>query len=68
MHKRLKDPSLIIHKHKTSRVPKYEQLINSIRNAIHQGILHQGDLLPTINFITENYPFARDTVLKHFRC
>ncbi|MDZ7725274.1 MAG: GntR family transcriptional regulator [candidate division KSB1 bacterium] len=51
----------------SSKVPKYEQLVNSIRNAISQGILHQGDLLPSINSIADNYPIARDTVCKSFQ-
>lgn len=57
----------IINIDNSSKVPKYEQLVNSIRNAISQGVLHQGDVLPSINSIAENFPIARDTVCKSFQ-
>ncbi|MDZ7725266.1 MAG: GntR family transcriptional regulator [candidate division KSB1 bacterium] len=50
-----------------SKMPKYEQLVNSIRNSIRQGRLRQGDVLPSINAIVEHYPIARDTVCKSFQ-
>ena len=49
-----------------SKIPKYEQLIRSIQNAIKNGDLRRGDLLPSINSIAENHPIARDTVIKAF--
>ncbi|MBD3376962.1 GntR family transcriptional regulator [candidate division KSB1 bacterium] len=56
----------IINIDNTSKVPKYEQLIKSIQSAIKNGVLAQGDLLPSINSIAHENPIARDTVIKAF--
>ena len=34
-----------------SDLPKYQQLVNSIGNAIAEKVLNKGDLLPSVNKI-----------------
>ena len=43
-----------------SDIPKYQQLVNSINNAIAENLLEKGDLLPSVNSICkENQSFKR---------
>lgn len=49
-----------------SDIPKYQQLINAINNAIAKNILEKGDLLPSVNSICKENKLSRDTVFKAY--
>lgn len=49
-----------------SDVPKYQQLVNSINNAIAINLLNKGDLLPSVNSICKENKLSRDTVFKAY--
>lgn len=49
-----------------SSTPKYLQLGNSILNAIQQGLIKKGDLMPSINEISFEYEISRVTVEKGY--
>lgn len=49
-----------------SDMPKYQQLVNAINNAIAENILAKGDQLPSVNSICTNYKLSRDTVFKAY--
>jgi len=51
---------------KTSKTPKYKQIITSIENAIEVGTLKKGDKLPSLNKIRDQFALSRDTVLIAF--
>lgn len=44
-------------------VPKYKQIVLSVENAISEGKLKKGDLIPSINSICKKFSISRDTVL-----
>jgi DNA-binding transcriptional regulator YhcF (GntR family) len=56
----------LIHIDDTSPVPKYQQIINSIRESVKVGLLKKGHKLPSINEICEAYPIARETIVKAY--
>ncbi|MFN8358224.1 MAG: GntR family transcriptional regulator [Spirosomataceae bacterium] len=45
-----------------SKVPKYQQLVNTIIANVENGSLKNGDRLPSINEASEEYYLSRDTV------
>lgn len=49
-----------------SDIPKYQQLVNSINNAISENILAKGEQLPSVNTICKNNQLSRDTVFKAY--
>lgn len=49
-----------------SDVPKYQQLVNSITNAISEKLLNKGDLLPSVNSICNENKLSKDTVFKAY--
>lgn len=49
-----------------SDIPKYQQLVNGITNAIAENILQKGDLLPSVNAICKTNQLSRDTVFKAY--
>jgi DNA-binding transcriptional regulator YhcF (GntR family) len=49
-----------------SDIPKYQQLVNSINNAIAENVLVKGDLLPSVNGILKDNKLSRDTVFKAY--
>jgi DNA-binding transcriptional regulator YhcF (GntR family) len=49
-----------------SDIPKYQQLVNGINNAIAENILQRGDLLPSVNSICKKNQLSRDTVFKAY--
>ncbi|RVT79558.1 GntR family transcriptional regulator [Flavobacterium sufflavum] len=49
-----------------SDIPKYQQLVNSINNAIAENILAKGQLLPSVNSICQKNKLSRDTVFKAY--
>lgn len=46
--------------------PKYQQLVNSVTNAIANNFLSQGDPLPSVNTICKIHSLSRDTVFKAY--
>ncbi len=50
-----------------SSIPKYQQLVVSIQDSIREGILKEGDALPSINQIVQRYPVSKDTVIKAYK-
>lgn len=55
-----------IHIDDRSPVPKYQQVINCVKEAIRNGLLAKGQRLPSINEICEMYPVARETIVKAY--
>ncbi|MGE6353946.1 GntR family transcriptional regulator [Flavobacterium sp. NPDC079362] len=49
-----------------SDIPKYQQLVNGINNAIAENVLQKGDLLPSVNAICKTNQLSRDTVFKAY--
>ncbi len=49
-----------------SDIPKYQQIVNSINNAISNSLISYGDLLPSINSICNTHHLSRDTVFKAY--
>ena len=49
-----------------SRRPKYEQIVDSIMEAIQSGKLKKDQRIPSINEISEEYYLSRDTVEKAY--
>ncbi|WP_310560076.1 GntR family transcriptional regulator [Flavobacterium sp.] len=49
-----------------SDVPKYQQLVNSITNAIAENLLCKGNLLPSVNSICKENNLSKDTVFKAY--
>jgi DNA-binding transcriptional regulator YhcF (GntR family) len=49
-----------------SDIPKYQQIVNSINNAISNNVLSVGDILPSVNSICKTYSLSRDTVFKAY--
>lgn len=49
-----------------SDIPKYQQLVNSINNAIAENILIKGEQLPSVNTICKENQLSRDTVFKAY--
>ena len=49
-----------------SDIPKYQQIVNAINNAIGENILQKGGVLPSVNKICEANRLSRDTVFKAY--
>jgi DNA-binding transcriptional regulator YhcF (GntR family) len=49
-----------------SDIPKYQQLVKSISNAIAEKLLNKGDLLPSVNSICNENKLSKDTVFKAY--
>ncbi|MGE5943107.1 MAG: GntR family transcriptional regulator [Flavobacteriales bacterium] len=49
-----------------SDVPKYQQLVNAINDALSNNSLTSGDALPSVNNICNDYGLSRDTVFKAY--
>ncbi|MFI1770885.1 GntR family transcriptional regulator [Thalassobellus citreus] len=49
-----------------SDIPKYQQLVNAINNALANNTLSSGDALPSVNKICSTYNLSRDTVFKSY--
>lgn len=50
-----------------SDVPKYQQLVNAINNAIANSILSKGDALPSVNKVCKEFKLSKDTVFKSYQ-
>ncbi|MGV3764711.1 MAG: GntR family transcriptional regulator [Chitinophagaceae bacterium] len=46
---------------------KHEQLVNGILNAIQNKTLAQGDMLPSVNNLINEFGFARETIAKAYK-
>ncbi|WP_349267231.1 GntR family transcriptional regulator [Flavivirga aquatica] len=51
---------------KNSDIPKYQQLVNAINNALANNTMIAGDMLPSVNSICKDYKLSRDTVFKSY--
>ena len=61
------DPSLISFTiNHQSDIPKYQQIVNAINNAIGKNILQKGGVLPSVNKICKVNRLSRDTVFKAY--
>ena len=49
-----------------SRIPKYQQIVNSIINNISIGNLTIDQKIPSINMLSEEFYLSRDTVEKAY--
>lgn len=49
-----------------SRIPKYQQIVDSIIESVSVGTLKVGDKLPSINMLSEEFYLSRDTVEKAY--
>lgn len=49
-----------------SDTPKYQQLVNTINDAIANNIITIGDSLPSVNNICKTHSLSRDTVFKAY--
>lgn len=50
----------------SSDIPKYQQLVNAINDALSNSTLTSGDPLPSVNSICNDYNLSRDTVFKAY--
>jgi DNA-binding transcriptional regulator YhcF (GntR family) len=58
--------NFVIHINHESEIPKYQQLIDCITNAIAKNNLKKGDALPSVNSICTTNNLSRDTVFKAY--
>ncbi|NLP57513.1 GntR family transcriptional regulator [Lutibacter sp. B1] len=49
-----------------SDIPKYQQILDAINDAIAKDILHIGDMLPSVNSVCKTHNLSRDTVFKAY--
>ena len=49
-----------------SEIPKYQQLVNAINDALANNTITIGDALPSVNSICKDYNLSRDTVFKAY--
>ena len=49
-----------------SDIPKYQQLVNAVNDAIGENLLQKGDALPSVNKICKSINLSRDTVFKAY--
>lgn len=50
-----------------SGLSKHDQLVNGILNAIQNRALSQGDMLPSVNTLINEFGFARETIAKAYK-
>ncbi|HNW51815.1 MAG TPA: winged helix-turn-helix domain-containing protein, partial [Prolixibacteraceae bacterium] len=49
-----------------SNTLKYLQLVDAVANAIKEGTLNEGDMLPSVNDLVKNASLSRDTIFKAY--
>ena len=49
-----------------SEIPKFQQLVDTVINALAENTVHEGDQLPSVNAICQTYKLSRDTVFKAY--
>jgi DNA-binding transcriptional regulator YhcF (GntR family) len=62
----MKERNFTISIHHESDIPKYQQLVNAINDAIAKHLLNKGDLLPSVNSICKENKLSRDTAFKAY--
>lgn len=62
-----KDFFQLIHLDEYSANPKYQQVADSIRQAVHDGKLKENDVVPSINELSFDLAVSRDTIEKAYR-
>lgn len=50
-----------------SGMPPYRQLVHQVRQALHLGLLREGDQLPTVKDVVRQVAINPNTVLKAYR-
>src|SRR5215216_4286839 len=50
-----------------SGVPTYRQIVHQVRQALHLGLLREGDQLPTVKDVVAQLAINPNTVLKAYR-
>ncbi|MBN2805254.1 MAG: GntR family transcriptional regulator [Prolixibacteraceae bacterium] len=55
-----------LHINPNSNTLKYLQLVDAIANAISEGTLAEGDMLPSVNELVKNAALSRDTIFKAY--
>lgn len=60
------EQKILIRLDSSSRIPKYQQIVNSIIEDIESSNLAVGEKIPSINEISEEYYLSRDTVEKAY--
>lgn len=58
--------SFSLHIDDKSNVLKFQQLVDAVADAISRKQLHQGDMLPSVNYIMKETGLSRDTVFKAY--
>lgn len=58
--------SLKIHTDESAGMTKIQQLVHGITEAISNGVLKAGDILPSVNQLSNDSGFSRDTVFKAY--
>lgn len=67
MHTRTEQNGLMIFDFNfNSDIPKYQQLVNAINDALSNNTISSGDALPSVNSICKDYSLSRDTVFKAY--
>lgn len=49
-----------------SDIPKYQQIVNGVNEAIANNVITIGDELPSVNFFRKTHSVSRDTVFKAY--
>ena len=49
-----------------SEIPKFQQLVDQVVNALAENRLFEGDQLPSVNQVCKQYQLSRDTVFKAY--
>ncbi|MBD0832992.1 GntR family transcriptional regulator [Aestuariibaculum sp. TT11] len=49
-----------------SDIPKYQQLVNAVNDALANNSIGSGDPLPSVNSMVKEYSLSRDTVFKAY--
>lgn len=49
-----------------SEIPKFQQLVDTVVNALAENKLYEGDQLPSVNTVCQTYKLSRDTVFKAY--
>ena len=52
---------------KNSKIPVYQQIMDTVIEGIEQGVISEGDQIPSINLIANEQKLARETVVKAFK-
>ncbi len=56
----------LIHINEHSKIPKYQQIINSVMTAIGNGQVARNDKLPSVNQLLVSFDISRDTIVRAY--